>query len=236
MDTAPRIIDRDASPAQPKNFGVRADGHRTSNLAATLESHDLSGLSAAEQATAELLPMFESIGLGHKCAAVASSMCKQRHRTWKNGVEGLAQWQNEDGTLFNSMLQDRPIGMGLPELSKLNAAIHAASAVAMGPTKCVVRVRCEEVELKLTLTPKFLGKPLADALVTPFLKAFAKRTSREATVSDVERVQLGSRASVDITAVGDALLRDERGVLEAEAEAVIILRCGSAASEDGGAA
>ena len=221
---APRIVDRDGDPVQPKNFGVRADGQRTSNLAATLESHEQSSLSASEQATAELQPMFDSIGLGYKCAAVASVMCKQRHRTWKTGVEGLTRWQSEDGTLFNSMLQERPIGLTITEVSKLNTALHSASAVAAGPTKCEVRVRCEEVELKLTLTPKFLAKSLTDALVAPFLKAFSKRTGRDTTAADVERVQLGTDSSVDVSAAGDVLLRDERGVLEAEVSAVLFLR------------
>ncbi len=40
----------------------------------------------------------------------------------------------------------------------------------------VFRVRCAEVELKLTLTPKLLGQSLREAVVLPFLKAYAKRT------------------------------------------------------------
>jgi len=226
MEAVPCIVDRDADPVPPKNFGVRADGQRTSNLAATQESHALSGLNTAAQATADLQPIFDSIGLGHKCAAIATAMCKQRHHTWRNGVVGLIQWKDEDTPQFNSRMQEPGISLSVQELAKLNSslALHEAPPPAAAPpTKCVVRVRCDEVELKLTLTAKFLAKPLADALVAPFLKAFSKRAGRDVTVGDVERVEIGC-AAVDMAAVGDVLLRDERGVLEAQASAVVFLR------------
>ena len=42
-------------------------------------------------------------------------------------------------------------------------------------TKVVCTVTCADVTLKLTLTPKFLSRPLVDALVNPFLGAYNKR-------------------------------------------------------------
>lgn len=38
---------------------------------------------------------------------------------------------------------------------------------------CVVS--CDGVSLKLTLTPKMLKKPLDEAVLAPFLKAFSKK-------------------------------------------------------------
>jgi hypothetical protein len=50
-------------------------------------------------------------------------------------------------------------------------------STAAGLEKIACRTRCGEVELKITLTPKFLLKPLRDALIEPFLKVHNKRAA-----------------------------------------------------------
>ena len=64
------------------------------------------------------------------------------------------------------------------------------------------RVKCDSVELKLTLPARAFTKSLRDAIITPFLGAYAKRhreRSPRATADDVDRVE------VDGMAVSDAV-------------------------------
>eukprot|EP00966_Prymnesium_polylepis_P288268 6658460-Prymnesium_polylepis.2 len=69
---------------------------------------------------------------------------------------------------------------------------YAASAPPIAPGGAVPHrkwlVRCGDVELKITLTDKWLAKPLADALIEPFLGAYAKKMGAHLTSGDVARV------------------------------------------------
>ena len=51
--------------------------------------------------------------------------------------------------------------------------------MAAPATKVVCRTVCGSVELNITLTAKFLAKPLKDALLTPFLGAYNKKKPDE---------------------------------------------------------
>lgn len=72
------------------------------------------------------------------------------------------------------------------------------------PPGQVFRVSCQEVDLKLTLPAKAFGRSLRQAILEPFLRAFAKKKKHErkvaATADDIERVE------VDGMAVSDAFL------------------------------
>ena len=66
------------------------------------------------------------------------------------------------------------------------------------PVDQVFRVRCDAVELKLTLSAKQLSKSLRDGIVTPFLKAYAKKAARPGvTADDVTRVEADGLAVSD---------------------------------------
>jgi len=66
------------------------------------------------------------------------------------------------------------------------------------PIERIFRVRCGAVELKLTLTEKLLAKSLRDAVVSPFLRAMAKKTGAPcASAEEVIRVEVGGMAVSD---------------------------------------
>ena len=62
------------------------------------------------------------------------------------------------------------------------------------------RVTCGDVTLKLTLSEKLLARPFADAVLSPFLKAYGKKTGVAVAVDDVNAVL------VDGNRVDDAVL------------------------------
>ena len=75
-------------------------------------------------------------------------------------------------------MQERDVGLYVGDIGKLRGALHSwdpTKVVVPAPTKCVVHARCGSVDLKVTLTAKFLAKPLTDVLLAPFLKAYCKR-------------------------------------------------------------
>ena len=59
-----------------------------------------------------------------------------------------------------------------------------------GVQSCACRTRCGDVELKITLTAKFLARPLRDALVEPFLKAHNKRSPSQVQWDDVKCIRV----------------------------------------------
>ena len=59
-----------------------------------------------------------------------------------------------------------------------------------GLDRCACRTRCGEVELKITLTPKFLLKPLREALVEPFLKVHNKRAAAAVSWDEIACVKI----------------------------------------------
>ena len=203
-----------------KNFGVGPD-QRTSNLVATRSYFESSALSASDQARVELQGLFDLIGLSGQSLPVAAALCGGRHNTWKNAVFGLRQWMDEDHEGFVSRLQDTSIRLNITSIQKLISAIREATKPP--PTQTVARVRCGDVELKLTLTPKFLLKALAGALVSPFLKAYSKRVGVEASLADVERIEVEGE-HVDMHQESALLLKDAAGALRADVSILIILR------------
>ena len=75
------------------------------------------------------------------------------------------------------------------------------AAKAGGLEKCACRTKCGEVELKITLTPKFLAKPLREALVEPFLKVYNKRAAAALSWEEVLCVKINGY-TIDNDALG----------------------------------
>ena len=70
------------------------------------------------------------------------------------------------------------------ELARLMAEpASAAKGSVDDKTTRVVVISLHEVELKLTLTAKFLSRPFRDAAVVPFLKAYSKKVEAEQGVA-----------------------------------------------------
>lgn len=63
---------------------------------------------------------------------------------------------------------------------------------AAGLEKVACRTKCGEVELKITLTPKFLMKPLREALVEPFLKVHNKRAAAPVSWEQIQCIKIDS--------------------------------------------
>ena len=55
-----------------------------------------------------------------------------------------------------------------------------------------VRVECNGIMLKLTLSDKQMEKPFAEAILKPFLKAYSNKKGEEKGVSDVAQVTVDS--------------------------------------------
>ena len=77
---------------------------------------------------------------------------------------------------------------------------------------CVARVRCGEVELKLTLTPKFLAKPLQAALLDPFLGAYNKRAAQPINWEAVKCVKIDGVTVYDPHVIARSVLTGEHSV------------------------
>ena len=107
-----------------------------------------------------------------------------------------------------------------PYLSKPNMWRFTSSATpAPEPAaqKCaepqyVLFVKLHAVELKLTLTPKGIAKPLTTAVLTPFLKAYNKRSllTRPISVADLQSAELDGEPVADFGAPAEALLEQKR--------------------------
>ena len=76
-------------------------------------------------------------------------------------------------------------GMGFKKNNPLPRA-----AANTGLEKVACRTKCGEVELKITLTPKFLVKPLREALVEPFLKVHNKRAAAPVGWEEIICIQI----------------------------------------------
>lgn len=81
-----------------------------------------------------------------------------------------------------------------------------------------VRVKCGDVELKLTLTQKFLAKPLRDACIEPFLRVHNKRAPEAVSWEQIKCIKLDGYALgptvKDEGVLSSALLRKETHSLE----------------------
>ena len=70
---------------------------------------------------------------------------------------------------------------------------HGAVVVAAVASMSAARVKCADVELKLTLSTSWLARPLGEAVVDPFLKAFNKKTGRALTRSQLHDLRIGGQ-------------------------------------------
>jgi hypothetical protein len=59
----------------------------------------------------------------------------------------------------------------------------------------VFRVKCDTVELKLTLPPAMLAQPLREGIIKPFLKEYARKTSVIAEIAAVASVKVDGLAT-----------------------------------------
>jgi len=83
------------------------------------------------------------------------------------------------------------------ERSQITASIDGADGV-------VVRVECNSVMLKLTLSEKQMAKPFAEAILKPFLKAYSKKKGgAEVTVKDVSQVTVDSDGQTSLKVLND---------------------------------
>ena len=69
-----------------------------------------------------------------------------------------------------------------------------------------IRVSCGDVTLQLTLGSKLLAKPFEEAVLKPFLKAYAKRTGESAPMSRVARVEVDEEMLGDHTIAASVVL------------------------------
>ena len=89
-----------------------------------------------------------------------------------NGKLATVQgFQNDRATVY---VEDLKETVALKR-EALAIAQQAPSSQQAAATAKKVRVECNGVILKLTLTPKQLQKPFAEAVLNPFLKAYSKR-------------------------------------------------------------
>lgn len=70
-------------------------------------------------------------------------------------------------------------------------------------------VECGPIQLKLTLTPKWLGKSLQDAVITPFLGAYNKRSAVKLDVAELLRVEVDGTPVSDWSAPAESILTNE---------------------------
>ena len=91
----------------------------------------------------------------------------------------------------------------------------------------VARVRLGEIDLKLTLTPKFLSRSLGASVITPFLKAYSKKAEVEppVTLEDVDTVRVDG-LDADPSAIASELFP-----IAPFTWVVLTLKPGSAAAE-----
>jgi len=123
---------------------------------------------------------------------VAHLLCVGSHKTWSHALEGINQWcigawedfdqrMNKLGLTVAERTEIKKLGDKYVELKNRRA-----------PSSAKVLVKCGEVQLKLTMTPKFMVKTLDVAVLKPFLGAYSKKLALDtpATLDDVEKVQM----------------------------------------------
>jgi len=68
----------------------------------------------------------------------------------------------------------------------------------------IVRVECNNVMLKLTLSEKQMAKPFAEEILKPYLKAYSKKMGTvEVTVQDVAQVTVDSDGQTELKVLND---------------------------------
>lgn len=179
----------------------QANADDRSNATRTQPAGRMQYMSVAKQAEADLRPFLAEVGDGleRKAEVIAKALATQ-HCTWGNAVLGLAQWCWDDWENFSARLTGLKLTVG--QLTKLKRALRAEQEKAMAPpTRCAVTVRCDAIVLKLSLTPKFMTRSLADAVLTPYLKAFSKKVGADPalTPADLESVELQGQMTLPVT-------------------------------------
>jgi len=130
----------------------------------------------------------------------------------------LATVQGFSGERCSVWVEDRKEAVALkPEtLAVADSAGGEADAAADGSK--VVRVECNGVMLKLTLTAKQMKKPLADAVLRPFLKAYSKKAEPPIDppldISNVRKVTLDSDSLRSLQVLNDVHIYSTEAVLE----------------------
>ena len=77
----------------------------------------------------------------------------------------------------------------------------------------VCQTKLAATTLKITLTPKFLAKPLRNALIKPFVNAVNKKLQSTHALEDIERV-LVDGTEVDLQSVAADVLPCEQHAVE----------------------
>lgn len=87
----------------------------------------------------------------------------------------------------------------------LAIAEEARASQAGASTDRKVRVECNGVMLKLTLTPQQMEKPFSDAVLKPFLKAYSKKKGlqTEVDVKQVAKVTVDSDGQTQLEVLND---------------------------------
>ena len=83
------------------------------------------------------------------------------------------------------------------------------------PEERKIRVTCGAVSLQLTLGAKLLAKPFDEAVIKPFLTAYAKRTGEPAELSRVARVEVDEEMLGD-TSIGASVVLLKNETVDAE--------------------
>lgn len=167
---------------------------RHSNMGSTRREERIGVLSSEAQAVQDLTPWFKQKGVEKHVRRVAKALVNNSHRTYGNAMDGLAHWKFTNFEHYDSIMGGS-LQLTVGDRGLITQAINAYKDHVEPPpvpTKLIIRVRCNEVELKLTLVAKFLAKPLTEALLKPFLAAYSKKALKgPASLDDVKRVRLG---------------------------------------------
>ena len=173
-----------------QEFGIQ----RHSNMGGTRREERIGVLSSESQAVQDLTPWFKEKGVEKHVRKVAKALTNNSHRTYGNAMEGLAHWKYANFEHYDNIMGGS-LSLTVGDRGLITQAINAYKDHVEPPpvpTKLIIRVKCNEIELKLTLAAKFLAKPLAEALLTPFLSAYSKKALKgPAVLGDVKRVRLG---------------------------------------------
>jgi len=92
-----------------------------------------------------------------------------------------------------------------PSMAGRQGAVDAETTAGGQDAERKVRVECEGVMLKLTLSAKQMQKPIAEAIVRPFLKAYSKKKGleKEVDVKDVAQVTVDSDGQTQLQVLND---------------------------------
>lgn len=123
-----------------------------------------------------------------------------------NGKTGTVEgFQGDRCTVYVDAIREK-VALKPDTLAIADAAPSASarSAAASDDVGRPVRVECDGVALKLTLTPKQMQKPFVDAVLRPYLKAYSKKKGiAEVDVKEVAQVTVDSEGQTQLQVLGD---------------------------------